>query len=720
MFCRDIGEKTIFYSSVAVIALLIGARPTLAQQSENSGADVETIVVEASRRDIPLEDLPTKIRLIDREEINDQMIFSTNLVDIIGIRVPSFSPSRQKLSGAGESFRGREPLYLIDGVPQSNPLRNGSRDGFTIDPAVIERVEVLFGANAIQGVGATGGVINYVTLAPAKEDEWEFRFEAGATASNDFNGDGFGFRGATTVLRDFGKIDLVAGIAAESRGAFYDGEGRRISIDGVQGDIQDSLSLNFFVKTGWDIDPDTRLQFTANVFDLDGDGDYIQVVGDRDAGIPATSIRGDQEGQAPTNTVKTFSLDFKRDNLLGGALTLQGFHRSFEAVFGGGTFNGFFNTGNEAEGELTFDQSANNSNKTGFKATYSNSNLPIAGLTATGGVDWLRDETFQELVQTGRLWVPEVVFSSFAPFVQLDQSLLEGRALISVGVRQEIAKVQVDDFSTIFSAGAAAVDGGNPDFSKTLFNAGATFDVIDGVTLYGSYAQGFTMPDVGRVLRGISEPGQDVDSLLSIDPIIADNIEVGLSVERSGFTGNIAYFWSDSAFGQRLFANDAGIFEVRREPTQISGFEISAEYAFDAPFVIGANFAALEGQSDQDGDGLIDEDLTAENISPNRLNVYTSGELGAGFSGRVQLSHLFGRTFNDERTDTDFGGYTLVDLAAAYDAGDLGRFEIGIQNALNSDYITYFSQSVPASVTRGDRFFAGRGRTITLRWSAQY
>ena len=80
------------------------------------------------------------------------MGFSTNLADIIGQKVPSFSPSRQKLSGRGESFRGRAPLYLIDGVPQSNPLRNGDRDGFTIDPAVIERVEVLFGANAIQGI----------------------------------------------------------------------------------------------------------------------------------------------------------------------------------------------------------------------------------------------------------------------------------------------------------------------------------------------------------------------------------------------------------------------------------------------------------------------------------------------------------------------------------------------------------------------------------------
>jgi iron complex outermembrane receptor protein len=39
---------------------------------------------------------------------------------------PSFSPTRQKLSGAGETLRGRSPLYAINGIPQSTPLRDGS------------------------------------------------------------------------------------------------------------------------------------------------------------------------------------------------------------------------------------------------------------------------------------------------------------------------------------------------------------------------------------------------------------------------------------------------------------------------------------------------------------------------------------------------------------------------------------------------------------------
>ncbi|WP_042723354.1 type I restriction endonuclease, partial [Flavobacterium sp. B17] len=42
-------------------------------------------------------------------------------------------------------LRGRQVLVLIDGIPQSTPLRNGARDIRSIDPSVIERIEVING-----------------------------------------------------------------------------------------------------------------------------------------------------------------------------------------------------------------------------------------------------------------------------------------------------------------------------------------------------------------------------------------------------------------------------------------------------------------------------------------------------------------------------------------------------------------------------------------------
>lgn len=253
---------------------------------------------------------------------------------------------------------------------------------------------------------------------PLKDvDDWQFRLEVGLTASNGLDDDGFTTRTAFTALRDFGSFDVVASLAYGDRGIFYDAEGRRIGVDGIQGDTQDSRSLNLFLKTGWDINENLRLQFTAIIFDLDGEDDYVQVAGGHALGAPAILVRGNQQGEAPTNKVSTFALDFTNKDLFGGVLAAQAFYREFKVIFGGGTFGGFFNTGLEAPGDLTFDQSANNSNKSGVKLTYSHNNLGITGLTATGGLDIISDKTFQALIQTDRLWVPEVVFNSVAPFI---------------------------------------------------------------------------------------------------------------------------------------------------------------------------------------------------------------------------------------------------------------------------------------------------------------
>lgn len=692
--------------------------PAWGQVADDTANDevIEVIVVTVMRRDMPAEALPNTVRLIDQGEITEQLLISTNVLDVISTRVPSFAPSRQKLTSSGVTFRGHKPLFMIDGVPQSNPLRNGARDGSTIDPAVIQRIEVLYGANAIQGVGATGGIVNYVTVAPTNEDRWESHVELGVTSAGGFDGDGYDYRGSATGTRDFGAVDLVLSVATESRGIFYDADERRIGVDAVQGDIQDSESLNLFGKIGWDIDTDTRLQFTFNAFDLSGNGDYEQIEGDRDAGIPAISVKGAQQGVAPENKVRTFSLNLTRNALFDGRLTAQAFVQDFEAVFGGDTFETFQDPA-FAPADTLFDQSANNSEKYGLKIAYSHDDVLVPGLQMTAGADYLRDSTFQELVQTGRLWVPETEFRSLAPFVQLDYELADGRARLSAGGRKEFATLDVDTYQTLAFYGSQTVGGGKPDFSEALFNVGGSVDVLDGLTVYASFAEGFTMPDVGRVLRGVNSPGQDVDSLLSLEPIIVDNIEVGVTIEHGNLRANASYFWSDSDLGQRLSANADGIFEVNRERTEAEGVELAIEWQASESMTIGGNFAALEGRFDADDDGNVDSDLSASNISPDRLNLFADVQPTDRLSGRLQLSHFFDRNFDDVGAETDFDGYTLVDLLFSYDLHQFGRIDLGIQNALDEDYFTYYSQSATA---RNDRFFAGRGRTITARWSSEF
>ena len=126
--------------------------------------------------------------IIDREMVQIQSQIADDLASALSRTVPGFAPSSQKLAGRGETLRGRNPLYLIDGDPQHNAFRDGQRDGRSLDLAFVERIEVISGSNAIEGIGATGGVVNTVTLS-SKFNE-EFQFDVGARLSSADGSDG--------------------------------------------------------------------------------------------------------------------------------------------------------------------------------------------------------------------------------------------------------------------------------------------------------------------------------------------------------------------------------------------------------------------------------------------------------------------------------------------------------------------------------------------------
>jgi len=71
------------------------------------------------------------------------------------------------------------------------------------------------------------------------------------------------------------------------------------------------------------------------------------------------------------------------------------------------------------------------------------------GFQVATGVDYLRDKTYQELAQTGRIWVPEMIFKGWAPFLQVEQRLLDDRLRLSAGGRYENVELDVPDFTSV-------------------------------------------------------------------------------------------------------------------------------------------------------------------------------------------------------------------------------------------------------------------------------
>lgn len=705
-------------STMTVLAALCVSNQAFAQ-SATAQPEEEVVIVTATRQAVPASAIPATIQIISPEQTRVQAQIGGSAIDAVSALVPSFSPTRQKMSGAGETLRGRSPLFLIDGVPQSTPLRDGSRDGFTIDPFFIDRVEVIFGSNAIQGVGAAGGVINFVTAKPAANiDGWAGSILAQATAAADFESDGNGNKLAARIGRDLGVFDVVLGGAYETRGAFYDGDGRRVGVDGTQGELQDSTSYSVFVKAGLQLSDTRRLEAMVNRFELAGDNSFVVVAGNRLTGLPTSSVPGRQAGIAPVNYAWTGSLSYRDTQALGGTFTGQVFFTDFESVFGGGVFPDFQDTRIDPTRTL-FDQSSNLSDKQGFKLDWAGPVAAISGLKMTIGFDGLRDTTQQELIATGRPWVPETTFTSLAPFVQLNQELLEGRLNLALGARQENATLEVPIYDTLFFYGPQRVDGGKPEFKETLINYGATFELIKGFQAYASYAEGFTMADVGRILRAVNRPNQDVDTFLDITPVVSNNTEIGLELDSGPIKASIAHFWSESDRGALLVLRAGDVYEVQRQRTEISGFDINIRARTPIQgLTLSAAISALDGQSDNNNDGVAETDLSGPNIAPDRTLLALDWKAGL-WTARLQHQDYSARKFNGINLDVrnNFEGYQLLDAFVRYDS-KFGAISLSASNLLNEQYISYVSDT--ERPTDNLRYFAGRGRAVTLAFERRF
>ena len=257
------------------------------------------------------------------------------------------------------------------------------------------------------------------------------------------------------------------------------------------------------------------------------------------------------------------------------------------------------------------------------------------------GLDGLRDKTYQELVLTNRVWVPKTTYKSISPFLQAHQALWDDRIHLSAGVRQENATLEVGDFTTLASSGSTRVAGGAPSFTEVLTNVGGTFRVVDGVVAYASYAQGFTMPDVGRVLRAINTPGRDVDTYLDVAPVVSDNLELGVEFAHGPVNGSLAWFSSASDKGALLVLNAGGTFDVQRQRTEIEGVEATLRWKAKDWLTLGPAYSHLKGRTDGNGDGRVDQDLDGANISPDRLTLTADATYG-DFNFRLQGQVLRG------------------------------------------------------------------------------
>ncbi|WP_161888854.1 TonB-dependent receptor [Pontibacter russatus] len=644
---------------------------------------LQEVIVSASRNLETLDETPASVYVLDSRTLQLQAQVSPNIATVLANTVPGLGFNSNTTSNVGQTLRGRNVLVMVDGIPQSTPLRAGGRDIRTIDPAAIERVEIVKGATAVYGNGADGGLINYITKQANTSKPFSAYTSVAGTGMLLHSDDTFGGRISQQFSGKIKAFDYVASGTYEKTGVLKDGKGQVISP--VYG-LGETKMYNGFAKVGYTLSANHRVEAMYNYFGSRQDSDYILQEG-KYAETPSIGVKGETQGiDEGTRYNHNAQLRYTGKNLfLNTDLELSAYLQSFYTVYG---WTPYFENGG---------QSTILSNKKGIRL---NLNTPFdispdAQLNLTYGADYLNDVTSQPLVD-GRTWVPEMELNNLAPYAQLQLNLYHD-FIFKAGYRFDNVNISIPDFTQLVlssGAGGDAVTGGTLDFNAHTFNAGIRYAGIEAFKPFISYSQGFSIIDVGRYVRGATE---DYISQMDIEPVIVNNYEAGFHSRFGKLAFSGAYFISTSRLGANLKANEDGVYAIERAPERVQGFEAVADLFLTDKLTIGASGAYTEGKTDlNDNDEYDDKEdsyLNGTRIPPLKIISYINLKPVERLNLNLQWIYSgerdhFGRNAKGGYNSGEgpVSSFHLVNLSSTYQLSDKLNLTLGVENLLDNAY----------------------------------
>lgn len=729
-----ISTRVIGALALAVVCSTVPVWAADSPTPEESNAIPEVyapdVVISATRTPTSIGNVNQSVTIVTEEQIQQQIAVSPgrSLSQILPKLVPGMSQNDGSMdSGTTQKLRGRSIAILIDGVPQqSSPTTE--LDLAHIDPSAIERIEIVRGATAIYGNGATGGLINIITKQ-AGEGSPSFYTEVQGSGSLTRV-----LRGLSgTVVQGFqGKKDWfdynIVG-TFNQQGGMFDSEGSRTmpGTNGVGG-YADTKTYNILSKFGATFG-DHRFQLTFNRKQTRQDTNYL-VDPSVDA-LPRTTARfipGLALDDQPKLTNTQVSADYTHPNLfLNSRVHLQGYYRAQQTRFP--TFD------SRLFGGTDILQGYNQTDVLGSRLDITTP-LPVYGKPEiVWGMDFssLHGAQSQSLYDQstydatgGRVYSktgaeassPSRVFTSTAVFAQGEWTPLAALVLRG-GVRHERVKVSSSDFT----GGGSFLAASSINFDTTVFNAGFVYHLLDPMDLFFNFSQGFNVP-VGSIDNALGNvpPGTAI-SLARLQPQRVNNYELGLRGKWSKVQASLSGYISKSSLGLNFdqFTNS-----LQRTPQTIYGVEATLDVQPVEGWKIGGTYTFVEGDQTIAFNPDVRTPLNGFSIQPQKITAYLEHVTVPEWQwrNRIQVLYSGSRTrsltaFNSglDPTGDPFSmtEYFLVDLISTVKAGP-GTLRFGIENLLNQKYVAAFNQ-----ISFSNSFnYGGRGTTATIGYSMTY
>jgi iron complex outermembrane receptor protein len=667
---------------------------TLAIQLSASQKQLSEVIVSAGRIRETIDEVPSSVSIIGLKAMEQNIQITTNLGDILENRVSGLAPSTGLSSNFGQTLRGRSLLIMVDGVPQSTPLRNGAMDIRALDPAVIERIEVVKGATAIYGNGAAGGLINYFTRSPKTGKLLNSQTSVSTTGSLVKRSNSMGSRLSQLFYGDAGKFSYVLSGVYEQTGEHKDADGD--VLPPIYG-LGETDSYNAFAKLGYDISAKHKVQASYNFFSSRQTTNYLTVNGDYKAGKKTSAVQGQAKG-VPQGVKGNHNLGVQFTGETGVANTRYDADVYYQSVD-----NVFFYSESFIDGGV----SRILSKKTGARLVL-NTPLTYRNFDAnfTYGLDAQRDITSQPLVD-GRVWVPEMDMLNLAPFVQTKFTFFD-KLVLKGGVRYETVSIAVDDYATLPTRNTSTgvitpsmdVKGGNLKYKALVANAGLRYNLSDYFSPFISFSQGFSVSDIGLVLR--SARVNDI-AKINTEAVIVNSYEAGFVTRIKKFRFEATGYISKSSLGANsVYSN--GAFVVVRAPERIYGFELGADMQLTKSLQAGLSYSYVEGKLDANNDGKYngetDDYLPGQRISPPKIAGHVDyailpGKLNVllqytGIMGRNRFAKNSSESYDPYKAPVT--AYNLFNTSIGYNFNATTSLNLGVENMFNENYFTARSQ----------------------------
>ncbi len=715
-----------------------------AQQKETT--QLAPIVVTATRSAKSIADIAGTVYSIDQAEIEKQANAGKSIADILGTLVPSLTPSSGTTSNYGMTMRGRVVQYMIDGVPQTG-YRDGSRQLNSIQPSMIERIEVVSGATSIYGSGATGGIINIITKRGG-QDPISFESKVGVTAGNNFKSDAMAYEASQSVLFNQGALQGAFGASYTTRGEIQDSHGNRIGPEVAQTDRQDTDTLDLNGRLTWNISDEQSLSFGAQYFKDEQDSEYGPDYGPnlayvkRDPTYTASlaAVKGMQLETQPQTERYAFNTQYENQNVLGHTLNAEAYYRNEQArwfpsaqAMGGGLYLVYQSEtdidvyGARVALQKQFDLNGRNlglSYGIDYENEQDEQNIQMYDSAAFVASNGLNYKPFNYYA-----FGPDVETEKLGTFVQTDFDVTD-RLGLKAGVRYERVESQVDESTPYMEAITAdlqpgyqtkTLNGGKVKHDATLFNLGALYHLTDAQQVFANFSQGSNLPDIQRMLRDV--PASFTVNSQTIDPIKVNNYELGWRVQAAnGLNASVTTFYNDLDKSLK-FGRPNYTIEVLDTDERVYGVEGNLSYRLQPNWTVGGTMAYTRGQFKNTAGKW--QELDAIRVAPLKGTAFSEWQFNNDMSLRVQALAI-GGTDKAKKDAVKYGstvpaeikGFATMDVIANAKAGP-GTVGFGVYNVWNTDYKSVYSQSVE-SVYGAISSLPAQGRTYGLSYTLKY